>query len=67
MGLFISSTKMSTWRHSLIWFADDLKMQLWQLILSSPTPVCRQEEEREDEERKKTEGEERRGEEMRLA
>ncbi len=42
-------------------------MQLWQLILSSPTPVCRQEEEREDEERKKTEGEERRGEEMRLA
>jgi hypothetical protein len=64
MGLFISSTKMSTWRHSLIWFADDLKMQLWQLILSSPTPVCRQEEEREDEERergqKERSGEERR-------
>jgi len=44
MGLFISSTKMSTWRHSLIWFADEWKTQLWQLIVSNPAPEYRRKE-----------------------
>jgi hypothetical protein len=37
LGDFISSTKIRTWRHSLIWFADELKDAALAVDARSPT------------------------------
>ena len=40
MGVFITSTKHRTWKHSLIWFADKVKNAALAVYRLHPTPVC---------------------------
>jgi hypothetical protein len=43
MGDFITSTKYRTWKHSLIWFAGEVKDAALAVNRLHPTPGCGEE------------------------